>query len=154
MYSTLLAFHSLFRWLVLISLLVSIVIAWRGWQRRRAFSPLHNSLRHWTATIVHIQLLLGLWLYFISPITGFFLQNFREAVKIRDVRFFGMEHIVMMLIAVVIITIGSAKAKRRATDQEKFKTMTLWFLVGLIIIFLSIPWGFSPFTSRPYFRAF
>jgi hypothetical protein len=67
-------------------------------------------------------------------------------------RFFGMEHITMMVIAIVIITIGSAKVKRQPTDQQRFKTMAIWFTIALMIIFSSIPWQFSPFTSRPYFR--
>jgi len=65
-----------------------------------------------------------------------------------------MEHITMMLIAIVLITIGSANAKRQPTDQQRFKTMAILFTIALIIIFASIPWQFSPLTSRPYFRTF
>lgn len=154
MYSTLLSLHSLTRWLVLASLLFAIFRAYRGWRSRKQFSRFDNSVRHWTATIAHIQLVLGLWLYFISPVTDYFLHNFKDAVHQRDIRFFGMEHITMMLIAIVVITIGSAKTKRRQTDIEKFRTMAIWFSIGLFIILISIPWSFSPFTSRPDFRSF
>ena len=154
MYSFLLATHSLFRWLVLASLVYAIFIGYRGWFSRRAFSSHDNRVRHITATISHIQLLLGLWLYFISPIVEYFLQHFKTSVHERTLRFFGMEHITMMVIAVVIITISSVAAKRKATDVQKFKTMAIWYSVALVIIFLSIPWGFSPFTSRPYYRPF
>jgi hypothetical protein len=65
-----------------------------------------------------------------------------------------MEHSLMMMVAIVIITIGSAKTKRRHTDTEKFKTMAIWFTVGLLIILISVPWTFSPLASRPYFRPF
>lgn len=154
MYPTLLALHSLVRWLVLAFLLFAILKAYRGWFNKKEFSKLDNSIRHWTATIVHIQLLLGLSLYFISPLVDYFLKNFRTAVHVRDIRFFGMEHILMMLIAVTIITIGSAKTKRKKTDAEKFKTMAIWFSLGLFIILTSIPWSFSPLISRPDFRPF
>lgn len=60
----------------------------------------------------------------------------------------------MMLIAIVVITFGSIATKRKTSDVEKFKTMAIWYTVAFVIIFLSIPWGFSPFTSRPYFRPF
>jgi len=153
-YSTLLPLHSLVRWLVLISLIIAIFLAFRGWFSKREFSRLDNSVRHWTATIAHIQLLIGLWLYVVSPITDYFLHHFKEAVHLREIRFFGMEHSLMMLIAIVIITIGSAKARRKATNTEKFRTMAIWFSVGLLIILSSIPWAFSPFTSRPHIRAF
>ena len=154
MYSFLLALHSLVRWFVLLSLLTAIFIGFRGWLKQKTFSRLDNFVRHTTATIAHIQLMLGLWLYFISPFVDYFLHHFKEGVHNRQLRFFGMEHITMMIIAIVIITIGSAKAKRKQTDKEKFKTMAIWFSIGLFVIFLSIPWQFSPFTSRPYFRSF
>lgn len=72
----------------------------------------------------------------------------------RQIRFFGMEHITMMMIAITLITIGSAKAKRKTTDEAKFKTMAIWFSIALLLILSSIPWSFSPLTSRPLFRSF
>lgn len=154
MYSTILALHSLVRWFVLVSLLFAIFRAFSGWFSSRKFSRLDNTIRHWTATIAHIQLVFGLVLYFISPIVNYFLHNFSDAVHRREIRFFGMEHSLMMMTAVVVITIGSAKAKRKQTDIEKFKTMALWYGIGLLIILSSIPWAFSPLTSRPSFRPF
>ena len=152
MYSILLGLHSGVRWLVLASLIFAIFRAYRGWLLRNTFTRFDHSIRHWTATIAHMQLIFGLWLYFISPITDYFLNNFKDAVHQRDFRFFGMEHSLMMMIGIVTITIGSASAKRQPTDREKFKTMALWFTAGILIILSSIPWAFSPFTSRPYFR--
>ena len=154
MYSTLLALHSLVRWFVLASLLFAIFRAYNGWFSKKSFSRLDNAVRHWTATIAHIQLVFGLWLYCVSPIISYFLHNYKEAVHQRAVRFFGMEHSLMMLTAIVVISIGSAKAKRRQTDNEKFKTMAIWFTIGLFTILTSIPWAFSPLVNRPYFRSF
>lgn len=154
MYSFLLALHSLMRWFVLLSLLSAIFIGFRGWLQQKKFSKYDNFIRHTTATIAHIQLLLGVGLYCISPVVNYFLHHFKEAVHERQIRFFGVEHITMMIIAIAVITIGSAKTKRKQTDKEKFKTMMIWFSVGLLLIIISIPWQFSPFTSRPYFRAF
>ena len=154
MYSTVLALHSLVRWLVLTSLLFAIFCGYNGWLSKKKFSNLDNSARHWTATIAHIQLVLGLWLYFISPIIDYFLHHYKDAVHQREIRFFGMEHSLMMITAIIVITIGSAKAKRKQTDNEKYKTMAIWFTVGLLIILTSIPWRFSPLVSRPYFRPF
>src|SRR5690606_27069187 len=106
MYVTLLALHSLVRWLVLASLLFATLRAYHGWWGKKQFSRFDNSVRHWTATVAHIQLLLGIALYVISPIVDYFLHNFKDAVHVRDARFFGMEHITMMLLAVIMITIG------------------------------------------------
>ncbi|MGV3762240.1 hypothetical protein [Parapedobacter sp.] len=154
MYPTLLATHSLVRWLVLAALLVAVGYAYHGWFAKRKFSRFDNALRHWTATIAHIQLIVGLWLYIISPFSNQFLKGFSDTVHQRDLRFFGMEHSLMMVVAIVIITVGSAKAKRKVIDSEKFKTMAIGYTIGLLIILASIPWAFSPFTSRPLFRPF
>jgi len=154
MYSFLLALHSLVRWFVLASLLFGIYRGYRGWFQKKPFLKLDEQVRWITATIAHIQLIFGLWLYFISPIVNYFLHNFKDAVHNRQIRFFGMEHITMMLTAIVLITIGSAKAKRKTTDIAKFKTMAIWFTIALLVILSSIPWSFSPLISRPLFRPF
>ena len=60
----------------------------------------------------------------------------------------------MMLLAVILVSIGSAKAKRKTADKEKFKTMAIWYTAGLLVIVSSIPWQFSPLISRPSFRTF
>lgn len=154
MYLILLPLHSLVRWLVLLSLVFAIYRSYRGWLGQKTYTEFDERTRMITTTIAHIQLVIGLWLYFISPIVNYFLHNFKEGVHERLIRFFGMEHITMMLIAITIITIGAAKAKRKTTDIEKFKTIAVWFTISLLIIFFSIPWSFSPLTSRPLFRAF
>jgi len=154
MYIILLALHSLTRWLVLSSLLFSIFRAYNGWLLNKPFLKFDNRVRLITATTAHIQLVLGICLYFISPIVSYFLHNFNKAVHERVIRFFGMEHITMMLIGITVITIGSAKAKRKTTDIEKFKTMAIYFTIALLIILSSIPWSFSPLISRPNFRPF
>ena len=152
MYQVLLFTHSLFRWLVLLALIHAIIRALSGWRSGRPFGLVDNTTRHVTATIAHIQLLLGLALYFISPIVRNFLDNFSTAVHMREMRFFGMEHSLMMTVGIIVLTIGSMKAKRAGEDQQKFKIMLIWFSVALVIILTSIPWSFSPLTSRPLFR--
>jgi hypothetical protein len=152
MFNSVLILHSLTRWLVLIALVSAIINAFLKLRSQKPYSKTDNFLRVTTLTITHIQLTIGLVLYFISPIVDYFLKNFKEAIHMREMRFFGMEHITMMVIAVTIVTIGSAKAKKRQLAHEKHKTIVVWFLIALVIIFLSIPWQFSPFTSRPYWR--
>lgn len=152
MYNTLLALHSLTRWLVLGSMVLALFCAYRGWLLKKSFSKTDNIVRIISAATAHLQLVLGLTLYFVSPIVNYFLHNFKTAVHERAIRFFGMEHITMMLIAIVLITVGSAKTKRISTDEQKFKTWAIWYTVALVLILSSIPWAFSPLTSRPYYR--
>ena len=154
MYAFILALHSLIRWFVLASLLFALYRAYAGWLGNKTFSKLDERVRTIAATVSHIQLVVGLWLYFISPIANYFISHFKKAVHERQIRFFGMEHVTMMLIGITLITIASAKAKRKTTDKEKFKTMAIWLTIALLAILSSIPWSFSPLISRPLFRAF
>jgi hypothetical protein len=139
---------------VLGSLVFAIYKAYTGYSQNRQFSTTDNSIRHWTATISHTQLIIGIILYLKSPITQYFWSNFSEAIKYFDTAFFGLYHFLLMLTSVVLVTIGSALAKRKPTDKEKFKTMLFWFGLTLFIIFIAIPWPFSPLVNRPYFRPF
>lgn len=153
MYPFLLSLHSLFRWLVLLSLLLSISIAYKGWRRDSEFTSVANSVRHWTATIAHLQLLLGITIYFQSPVVR--LPMPYDAQKlINEQPFFKYIHIMLMLFSVVLITIGSAKAKRITSAAAKYRTILIWFVIALIIIFIAIPWPFSPLANRPFIRSF
>ncbi|EJL75911.1 hypothetical protein [Chryseobacterium populi] len=152
MYQTLTFLHSIFRWLVLLSLLYAIFRSYKGYSSSRKFSKTDDSVRHWTATIAHIQLVLGIILYSQSPVIKYFWKNFTTAKESFDLLFFGLIHIFLMLFSIVTITVGSAMAKRKTMDKEKFKTILIWFTVALIIIFIAIPWPFSPLANRPYFR--
>ncbi|WP_374165375.1 hypothetical protein [Arcticibacter sp. MXS-1] len=92
-------------------------------------------------------------LYFQSPIVKTAVADGNEAMLANNL-FFRYLHISLMLISIVVITIGSAKAKRAATDPDKYKTMLRWFAAGLIIILLAIPWPFYDYISRPLIRKF
>lgn len=153
-YALLLFFHSIFRWLVLSGLAYALFRGIRGWTGRRLFTFIDNKVRHITATLAHVQLVIGYCLYFNSPLIQWFRAHYKEAVRQLPVVFFGLVHIILMTLSIVLITIGSAVAKRKATDPEKFRAMTVWYAAALVIIFLAVPWPFSPLAKRPFFRTF
>ena len=150
MYHILIVLHSYVRWFVLLGLIISVCKAFHGYFFNKSFGKSDNALRHWTATVAHIQLMIGMVLYFQSPLIKYFLKNKTGAGT--DYAFFGMIHSTLMLVAIVIVTIGSALAKRKETGKEKFKTMLLWYSLALLMIIIAIPWPFSPFANRPYLR--
>lgn len=154
MYNLILPLHSFVRWLVLISLLAAIFRSYQGWLGGKAYGKFDERLRVATVTILHIQFVLGVFLYAISPITTWFIHHISEGIRLREIRFFGMEHVTMMFIAVAIITVGAAKAKCQITDSNKFRTQAIWLTVGLLVILSSIPWAFSPLVHRPWLRRF
>lgn len=152
MYDILLPVHSLFRWLVLLSLLYSIYLSARGYFQGWQFSIDHDRIRHWTATIAHIQLVLGILLYTKSITVKAYFSGLVDSTARMESIFFGIIHISSMLIAIVLITVGSAKAKRKKESNEKFRTTLIWFSIALLIIILAIPWPFSPLANRPLIR--
>lgn len=154
MYTTLLFIHSIMRWLVLASLVYTIYRSYQGYIYKRSFTSTDDSIRHWTATIAHVQLVVGFMLYIQSPLVKYFWAMPKGSTASLDLSFFSWIHILLMLVAIVIITIGSAKAKRKSNDTEKFNTLLVWFSIALLIILLAIPWPFSPLAHRPFIRSF
>lgn len=154
MHQLLLALHSINRWLVIASLLYTIFLSLKGLRNNSMFAKSDNLFRHLTATFAHIQLLIGVYLYTISPIVKF-TSGIPSVNTILDEHiFFKYIHIILMIVAVLIITIGSAKTKRIASDRLKFKTMLMWYALALVMILIAIPWPFSPLANRPLLRTF
>lgn len=152
MYIVLLIIHSLLRWLVLLTLVLAIFRAWRGLSKEAGFTRLDNRIRHWTATTAHLQLMVGILLYIKSPVAQYAWRGESGANGNQEIIFFAVIHALLMLAAVIVLTIGSALAKRRATDRHKFATILLWFSAAFLLIMIAIPWPFSPLASRPYLR--
>ena len=121
MYPIILATHSLVRWLVLLSLLFAIFRAYRGWLMQKTFASFDNSAVRFAVSMLHLQFVIGVCLYVISPITSYFLHNFKTAVHERQIRFFGMEHVTVMFVAVALITMGASLSKLKKTDSGEIQ---------------------------------
>ena len=148
MYLTLLSVHNIFRWLVLLSVIFTVISAFSGLLLQRRYSPIDKAGRIATAMTSHIQLLIGFTLYFFSPLTQYFVGNSSQAWGANEFTFFGIYHMAMMFVAIVVMTIGSANARQAATDSGKFKTTAIYFSIGFVLILCAIPW------FRPFFRSF
>jgi len=144
MLTGLLHIHSFFRYIILILILIAIYKAFSGWLGKKPFTKGNKILNLLTLIFAHSQLLFGLWIYFQSPVVQF--SNLSNASK--EVRFFTIEHIAMMLIAITLITLGYSLSKKGKTDEAKHKRIAIFFLVALILILIAIPWPCGPFVSR------
>ena len=153
-YPFILALHSTWRWIVLIIFISSLLRFAYQKKNRRHFTPTDNFLKNAVIFTFYTQALLGIILYILSPITQHFLTHFNTAVHLRQIRFFGMDHSSMMILAGIFLLIGSLKSKNADTDDRRFKILLIWFGLALLIALSSIPWEFSPLTSRPSFRSF
>lgn len=130
--------HSVLRWAVLILLVVAIV---RAFQKRGGGTvyPGKDKFALYALIVTHVQLLLGLVLYlWLSPLVRFEGDVMGNAVT----RFYTVEHITGMLIAITLITIGYARAKRQAEMNKGWKTIGIFYTLGLLLILASIPWPF------------
>ena len=139
MLTGLLHVHSLLRYVLLILLLVSIVKSFSGWFGKKQFTNGTQKLNLFTLIFAHTQLLLGFAVYFISPVVQF--SNLSNATK--EVRFFTIEHITMMILSIALITVGYSLSKKGKTDEAKYKRAAIFFLLALIVIFIAIPWPWS-----------
>jgi hypothetical protein len=143
--------HSWLRWAVLIGLLLVVVRSWTG-RRTGVWSALDERIHVAVVGIVDLQFLVGLWLYFLaSPFSRAFLADLGTGMHERGLRFFGLEHATMMLLAVVFVHLGRARAKKLADGARRHRTVALWTALALLFVLSSIPWPFGP-TPRPLFR--
>jgi hypothetical protein len=142
MYTEFLQIHSILRWVLLLSLTITLVKYLAGWLGNQPWKKLDNILGIVFTSLMDIQLLIGLVLYFfLSPITKFALSDFGAAMKDSELRFYAVEHFSMMLIAVVLVHIGRAKSKKIKFDRKKFKTAFIFFFIALVIMLAIIPWS-------------
>lgn len=153
-YPFLLALHSCTRWLVVISLLWTIFLSASGYWNKGPFDKKAQITRVMMVSLIHLQAVIGFCLYFVSPITKYFMKNFGATIGDLNISFFGIIHSLLMTIAVVVATIGAALAKRAETDAEKFRLLLTYSIVTFVIIFIAIPWPFSPLAQRAWFRPF
>jgi hypothetical protein len=142
MYTGFLHLHDTLRWLILLSLVATLVKYLAGWLGRKRWEKMDNILGLVFTSLMDLQLLTGLALYFfLSPITQLALSNFGGAMKDADLRFYAVEHFSMMLIAVILVHIGRAKSKKARNDASKFKITFIFFLIALLVILAAIPWS-------------
>ena len=151
MYQGLLHTHSLLRWFLLIALIGAVVLAISGLMGKKGYNSTTDKFRKFTVIFAHIQLLIGLVLYFISPMVQQVLSDMKAAMASKSLRFVTVEHTLMMLIAIVLITIGSAKAKRQTDDSQKYKKLAIWFGIALVLILAAIPWPFRAEIGKSLF---
>lgn len=142
MYTGFLHLHDALRWLLLLSLVVTLVKYLAGWFGNQPWKKVDNMLGIVFTSLMDLQLLVGAVLYFfLSPITKMALSDFGAAMKNADLRFYAVEHLSMMLIAVVLVHIGRAKSKKAVTDTGKFRIASIFFLIALVLIVAAIPWS-------------
>jgi uncharacterized membrane protein len=133
MYLVLKHLHSVNRWLVLLFLLWSLFAMFQQLQKGSHKLLLQQKL---TFILSHTQLLLGIILYFLSPKVVFSADSMSE----RFTRFYLVEHTLMMLIAIALITIGYIRFKKSTSAKNPVKSIFWFYLAALMLMLAAIPW--------------
>jgi hypothetical protein len=148
MYTGLNHLHSSLRYVILIALVATIVRAMLKWSKNEPFNKQDNLFSVISLAIVHTQFLIGLIMYFISPYMQFLKQNgMGEVMKTSLYRFYIVEHLFGMLVAVILITVGRVLSKKALNDGDKHRKIFVFYGIALLIILLSIPWPFRGFGN-------
>ncbi len=134
MYAPLLHTHSLLRFIVLLLLIVVVVNAFLGMNGKKPFGKMDNLLGLSLFSVTHTQLLVGLVLYFTSSFVVFSSATMKDA----SLRYWTVEHITLMLVAVALITMARITAKKMTDDAAKHKRMFVFNALALVIILMAI----------------
>lgn len=134
--------HSFIAYPLLLLLVASVVVAALAFFGKKPFTKIHRTMALLGLISAHLQLLFGLVLYFISPlgISNFSGSNMGDSIS----RLYFLEHPIMMILGIALVTVGFSKAKRKSEDSDKHKTILMFYLIGLILILSRIPWNVWP----------
>lgn len=152
LYNLTLYAHSYMRWVVVILGVLLIVRSLVGWLGKRSWSEAVGRLGLSFTISMDVQLLLGLLLYGVfSPTMQRVFSNFGQAMGDARLRFWAVEHIFVMIVAVVLAHIGHITAKRLPEDR-RYRRYAIFAGLAMLAVVLAIPWPFSGADPRPLFR--
>ncbi|KAF0237685.1 MAG: hypothetical protein FD181_1742 [Prolixibacteraceae bacterium] len=141
MYTGLLHTHNMLRWLVLIVIVLAVVLAVIGWLKKRNWTKKDNITGLVLTMFMDIQFLVGIILYaFVSPLTKAAFSDFGAAMKNSVLRFYAVEHILLMVIALVLVHIGRSKSKKAIAPWKKHRVAAIYYVIALVLILAGIPW--------------
>jgi uncharacterized membrane protein len=129
--------HNLLRYAILLLIIASAVKAYIGLAQKSEYTAGDKKLNLFTLIVSHLQLVIGLILYFTSETVKIAHENMGD----KALRFWAVEHISMMIIAIILITVGYSTAKRAGESSAKYKKIAIFFSIALLLILAAIPWA-------------
>lgn len=155
----LLVVHSFIRWIILFLLVYNVVSSFYKASSQKLYTARDAKWNLFLLIFAHVNLVIGLFQYFFGPKGFIFFKEFGAAETMNNsvMRFWAVEHIAGMLIAVAIITLSRSIAKKSLTDGKSshHRKLGLVYLIALLIIIAVIPFPFrTNFHDYPWFRGF
>ncbi|MCZ8198287.1 MAG: hypothetical protein O9267_11845 [Flavobacterium sp.] len=137
MYTFIQKFHSGWAYLVLLLLVVAVVNSFLGLSSKKDFTAKDRKIALFALIFTHVQLVIGFILYFVSPLGKDSLGQMKDAA----LRLTSLEHPLINIIAIVLITIGWSSHKKQESSNGKFKKIAIFYGLGLLLILSRIPWS-------------
>lgn len=142
MYSTVYFIHSWWAYLVVLVLVITTINSLVGFFSKKEYGANDFRISLFTLIVSHIQLLIGIVIYFVAPYFKAFSEvGMGGVMKDSTLRLYLVEHPLIMIIAVTLITIGYSKHKKKLTSHPKFKTLAIFYTLALIFVLSRIPWN-------------
>ena len=134
--------HSGWAYIALLVLIVAVINAARGFFSDKEFKEKDLRIPLFTLIVFHLQLIIGLIGYYTSN----YYDTMRtvgmgEVMKQPELRLMLVEHPIMMILAIILITMGFSKHKKQQTDKGRYKTILLYYGIALLLVLSRIPWG-------------
>ena len=143
MYTTLQFLHSYWAYLVLLIVVLATLNALIGFFSKKEYGPKDFRISLFALIVTHLQLLIGLVLYFVSPLGMQSISNNGMGAVMKDsvLRLNAVEHPTVMILMVVFITIGYSKHKKKLVSTPKFKMLAIFYTIALVLMLSRIPWS-------------
>ena len=132
--------HSGLRFVVVILLLLAIFTALAGWFGKKTYTNGNRKLNLFAMIGAHTQLLVGLVLYFLSPL----VQFTSSAMKDPNTRYWTVEHISMMIFSVILITIGYSRSKKAQVPEAKHRTIAIFYILAVVVVVAALVQSHRP----------
>jgi hypothetical protein len=141
MYPILLKIHQIASWFLLLAAAWALVRSWRGMIFGKSWLTADKRAAFFLVLLTDLQVLAGLILYFVySPLTRIIFSNFSATMSDTQVRFYAVEHIAVMLIALIVVHMGRANARKAQFANRKHRISAIFFTIATLLILSRIPW--------------
>ena len=140
MYPFMIGIHNIVRWIVFIAAIYTLFRAYRGWIGKRSWTAADRKAGLYFSITFDVQFLLGLILTVVSPLVRSLISSFQIAMAIDELRLI-VEHIPLMLVALVMVHTTSVFAKRASDDVSKHRSAAIGYTLAFIVMILAIPWA-------------
>ena len=142
MYSIVKTLHSYWAYLVLLILILATINAIIKFIGKKEYHAKDFRLSLFTLIVMHIQLLIGIVLFFASDYLSLIREmGMSSIMKNSSLRSNIIEHPIIMILVVILITIGYSKHKKKLTSTSKFKTIAIFYTLSLLLVLAKIPWN-------------